>query len=76
MYVLIHHIEGKAALFYINKRNTVRELKSVICSRTGEHIDDVRLSFGRRNLEDYETIEKYKIKKGSCIDLLCRLRGD
>lgn len=76
MYIFIRHIEGKTATFYTDKRNTVRDLKGMIHSRTGTNIDNMRLIYDGKQLEDKKTLKEYKIEEGSSITLVYRLRGD
>lgn len=76
MFIFIRYIKERTATFYINKENTVRELKGMIHSRTRTEINDMILIFGGRQLGDEKTLEEYKIEEGSSITLHYRLRGD
>lgn len=54
---------------------TIEEIKNIIYDKEGVGIDQQRLIFAGNQLEDYHTIEYYRIYKESTLHLVLRMRG-
>jgi hypothetical protein len=76
MEIYIKSMEGEIFLLYVNKSDTVEELKKKIYKTGYQPPDQQRLIFKRKQLEDEKTLEDYGIEENSLIHILLRLRGD
>jgi hypothetical protein len=66
---------GKTILCSISPSAEVEELKYMIRSKEGIPIDEQRLIYARKLLEDGSTLEDYNIENRSTLHLLLGLRG-
>ena len=59
----------------IGASNTVDQLKSFICAVAGIPVDQQRLVFAGRQIEDGRTMSDYNIIEGSTVHMILKLRG-
>ena len=68
-------LTGQRVKLDINSNDTVLKLKQNIYSSTDIMLDDQRIIFGGKQLEEANTIDSYNIKNGDQVNLIVRLRG-
>ncbi len=73
--VFIKNLTGKTIPFSISPSAEVEDLKDMIRSQETIPIDQQRLIFQGKQLEDRRTLEDYNIKDESTLHLVLRLRG-
>ncbi|KFV80264.1 2'-5'-oligoadenylate synthase-like 2, partial [Struthio camelus australis] len=75
MDVLVKDDKNRTSTYTMQPTDTVRQLKEQICNRLGPPVDQQRLTFCSKELEDRHTLAHYGIQNKSIIYLLLRLRG-
>mmetsp|Transcript_1046 Transcript_1046/g.1277 ORF Transcript_1046/g.1277 Transcript_1046/m.1277 type:complete len:436 (+) Transcript_1046:86-1393(+) len=75
MEVFVKNLTGKTITMCVSSDDTIRDLKELISDKEGIPIDQQRLIFYGRQLEDKHTLTHYSITKESTLHLLLRLRG-
>jgi ubiquitin C len=59
----------------ISGEDTIATIKQKISQKEGVPVDQQRLIFAGKQLEDNQTLSSYNIQKDSCVHLVLRLRG-
>ncbi|XP_032050037.1 2'-5'-oligoadenylate synthase-like protein [Aythya fuligula] len=75
MDILVKDIKGQTMTYSVRPTDTVLVLKKKINSRQGIPVEQQRLTYDSRNLEDHHKLEHYNVQPKSTIYLLLRLRG-
>ena len=73
--IFVKTLTGKSLAIDVTPDETVASLKEKVCSSEGVPVDQQRLIFSGKQLEDKETMASYNITKESTIHLVLRLRG-
>lgn len=73
--IFIRTLMGKTLTININASSTINELKERILLVGGIPVDQQRLLFAGRQLEDNRTVSDYNIQCASTVHLVLRLRG-
>ena len=66
---------NKTYILNVEPSFTIDFVKLLISFKTGKPIDDKRLIFAGRQLEEKKTLADYNIQKGSTLHITLRLRG-
>ncbi|NXJ25492.1 OASL2 protein, partial [Dicrurus megarhynchus] len=75
MQVLVKDDKNRTTTYMVLPTDTVRQLKEQIQARQGPSVNEQRLTYGSRELEDQHTLEHYNVKPMTTIYMLLRLRG-
>ncbi|NXR04716.1 OASL2 protein, partial [Sagittarius serpentarius] len=75
MEVFVKDDKNQTTTYTVKPTYTVQELKQEIRKRKGPLVEQQRLMYGSRELEDRYTLGHYKVQPRSIIFMLLRLRG-
>lgn len=73
--IFIKTLQGKTLTIDVSDTDTIQSIKNKIFDKEGIPIDQQRLVFNGKQLEDNQTIADYNIQADSNIHLVLRLRG-
>lgn len=76
MQIFVKTLLNKVMTFQVHKTDTIESLKVQIEAKAGIPVDQCRLIFAGRQLEDNRTLENYVITRESTIHMGLRLTGD
>jgi hypothetical protein len=75
MQLFVRTLQGKSIPLEFEGKDTISAVKARIFEKEGIPIDQQRLVFSGKQLEDAETLESYNIETGSQLHLILRLKG-
>ena len=73
--IFIKTLQGKSITLSIADEDTIESVKQKIFEKEGIPIDQQRLVFNGKQLEDNQTIGSYGLEDSSSVHLVLRLRG-
>ena len=73
--IFIKTLQGKTMTVNVNDEDTIESIKQKILDKEGIPIEQQRLVFNGKQLEDDQTVGGYNLENNSNIHLVLRLKG-
>jgi ubiquitin-like protein Nedd8 len=75
MQIFIRTLVGKKVPYTVELTDTILRLKEILQEKEGIQVEQVRLIYGGKQLEDSKTIQSSQVEAGSTLHMILQLRG-
>ncbi|KAK7274507.1 hypothetical protein RIF29_15599 [Crotalaria pallida] len=75
MHIFVKTIIGETIILKVESSDIVEDVKEMIKAREGIAVDQQRLIFNSKQLEDLQTLAHYDVRNESTLHLILRMRG-
>ena len=74
-FIKVKTLTGRQQQFNFENSTKVLEIKHALQEKEGIQVDQIRLIFGGKQMNDDKTLEEYSVTAGSTIHMVLQLRG-
>lgn len=75
MLIFIRTLVGKKNPYTVESTWSTSRLKELLQEKEGIDVNQIRLIYGGKQMEDTRSIESYEMQAGSTIHMILQLRG-
>lgn len=75
MQIFVSNLKGRSTTYRVESCDQIGEIKKRISAREGIPVNELRLTYEGKNLDEKKNLESYKIRNDSTLHLCLRING-